>query len=121
VTLGVRAEDADMIYTVSDTGIGIAEEHRGRIFEPFFQVEMSKARRVAGTGLGLSVTRHLAALLGGDITLCEQNGDGGSTFEVRIPRYFVAAEEASMEPVAGERVVISEAGAARRGVALPQS
>ena len=85
-----------MLYVVSDTGIGIAPEHRGRIFEPFFQVEMSKARRVAGTGLGLSVTRHLARLLGGDVNLCDGNA-AGCTFEVRIPRYVVRGEEANVD------------------------
>ena len=92
VTLEVREEGADMLYVVSDTGIGIAPEHRARIFEPFYQVEMSKARRVAGTGLGLSVTRHLARLLGGDVNLCEQNS-AGCTFEVRIPRYVARMDE----------------------------
>jgi signal transduction histidine kinase len=120
VTLGVRVEGADMLYTVSDTGIGIAAEHRGRIFEPFFQVEMSKARRVAGTGLGLSVTRHLARLLGGDIDLCEREGIG-SMFEVRIPRYVVSPGEANLDHVTGERLAMSDAGTSRRGVALPLS
>ncbi|HEY2896457.1 MAG TPA: HAMP domain-containing sensor histidine kinase [Gemmatimonadaceae bacterium] len=94
VALELRMEGADMLYVVSDTGIGIAPEHRARIFEPFYQVEMSKARRVAGTGLGLSVTRHLARLLGGDVNLCEQN-PVGCTFEVRIPRYVGRADETS--------------------------
>jgi signal transduction histidine kinase len=120
VTLSARADGADMLYTVSDTGIGIAAEHRGRIFEPFFQVEMSKARRVAGTGLGLSVTRHLAQLLGGDVYLCPEDG-GGSKFEVRIPRHFIRTEEASLGNGTGERMVMSEAGASRRGVVLPRS
>lgn len=86
VTLAVRVDADDLVWTVSDTGIGIAEEDRVRIFEPFFQVEMSKARRVAGTGLGLSVTRHLAQLLGGNIELRPQDVPGAG-FEVRVPRY----------------------------------
>ena len=120
VTLAVRVDGANMMYTVSDTGIGIPTEHRGRIFEPFFQVEMSKARRVAGTGLGLSVTLHLARLLGGDVYLCAEDG-GGSMFEVRIPRHFIRSEEASLGDGTGERMVMSEAGASRRGVVLPRS
>jgi signal transduction histidine kinase len=120
VTLGVRVEGADMVYTVSDTGIGIATEHRGRIFEPFFQVEMSKARRVAGTGLGLSVTRHLAMLLGGDVVLCEQDG-AGSCFEVRIPTHVTRIEEDGVEDGMGERLAMSDASDTRQGVALPSS
>ena len=120
VSLAVSVEGADMLYTVSDTGIGISDEHRARIFEPFYQVEMSKARRVAGTGLGLSVTRHLAQLLGGDVRLCEPSG-GGSTFEVRIPRHVFPSSAATPERGTGERLVMSEKGDGRRGVALPRS
>jgi signal transduction histidine kinase len=103
VTLEMRDEGAQMLYVVSDTGIGIAPEHRARIFEPFFQVEMSKARRVAGTGLGLSVTRHLARLLGGDVNLCEPKGSG-CTFEVRIPKHVVRGEE-KIEDVDGSELL----------------
>ncbi len=101
VTLEVRVDAAEMVFTVNDTGIGIAPEHRARIFEPFYQVEMSKARRVAGTGLGLSVTRHLARLLGGDVNLCEPKTTG-CTFEVRLPRYIVRRDDRRAEPAAGE-------------------
>jgi signal transduction histidine kinase len=120
VTLSARTDGADMLYVVSDTGIGIAAEHRGRIFEPFFQIEMSKARRVAGTGLGLSVTRHLARLLGGDVNLCTQSGIG-STFEVRIPRHVIHRDEASMHYGTGERLVMGDASTFRQGVARPRS
>jgi signal transduction histidine kinase len=85
VTLSVECDGADMLWRVRDTGIGIPANDRVRIFEPFYQVEMTKSRRVAGTGLGLSVTRHLARLLGGEVALCAGQ-DQGSTFEVRIPR-----------------------------------
>ncbi|HEV7704420.1 MAG TPA: HAMP domain-containing sensor histidine kinase [Gemmatimonadaceae bacterium] len=118
VTLGARAEDADMVYTVSDTGIGIANEHRGRIFEPFYQVEMSKARRVAGTGLGLSVTRHLAKLLGGEVWLREESGVG-SAFEVRIPLHVSSSIEPTLEPGEG-KMRIGDTDASRRGVAMPR-
>ena len=120
VSLTARIEGEDVFYTVSDTGIGVAPEHRWRIFEPFFQVEMSKARRVAGTGLGLSVTRHLARLLGGDVYLCDQEGSG-STFEVRIPRFVIRAEEATLDQGTGERLAMSEPDVSRRGVAMPRS
>ena len=103
VTLEVREDGADMLYVVSDTGIGIAQEHRVRIFEPFYQVEMSKARRVAGTGLGLSVTRHLARLLGGDVNLCEPP-TAGCKFEVRIPRYVVRGDSARLDGDGDERL-----------------
>ncbi|HSU98295.1 MAG TPA: ATP-binding protein, partial [Gemmatimonadaceae bacterium] len=71
-------------YVVRDTGIGIADEHRDRIFDAFWQVEQPSTRRVGGTGLGLSVTRRLARLLGGDVTVTSKVGEG-SAFIVSLP------------------------------------
>ena len=84
VTLDARREGDMVVFSVADTGIGIPSEHQERIFEPFWQVEQAASRRVGGTGLGLSVTRRLARLLGGDVTMKSTVGVG-STFEVRLP------------------------------------
>ena len=85
VTLAMRLEGDDVVLAVSDEGIGIRAEHLERVFEPFWQVEQAASRRVGGTGLGLSVSRRLARLLGGDVTVASVVGEG-STFEVRLPR-----------------------------------
>jgi PAS domain S-box-containing protein len=69
--------------TVSDTGIGIDEETRKRLFQPFAQADSSTTRRFGGTGLGLSIVKRLAQLMDGDIT-AESRPGSGSTFEVRL-------------------------------------
>jgi len=73
-----------VILTVSDTGAGIDPDHHQKIFEPFWQVEQKATRRVTGTGLGLTVTRRLANLMGGDITVFSTPGSG-TTFTIILP------------------------------------
>lgn len=82
----VRAmADCDVVrFEVSDTGIGIAAADQARIFDEFTQIDGPIQRRVAGTGLGLPLTRRLAALLGGRVELASALGVG-STFSVAIP------------------------------------
>jgi signal transduction histidine kinase len=84
VTLIVQHDGAIVSYVVRDTGIGIADEHRDQIFDAFWQVEQPSTRRVGGTGLGLSVTRRLARLLGGDVVVASRVGEG-SAFTVTLP------------------------------------
>jgi signal transduction histidine kinase len=69
---------------VADTGPGIAEEHRERIFEPFWQVDAGQRGNQGGTGLGLSVVSRLVELLGGRISVKSRLGEG-STFTVTLP------------------------------------
>jgi PAS domain S-box-containing protein len=70
-------------FDVTDTGIGIAREQQGPIFEPFTQADGSITRRFGGTGLGLSIVRHLVSMMGGSLTLESQVGSG-STFSVTL-------------------------------------
>lgn len=76
--------DGWITFRVSDTGIGIAPEDQERIFEEFVQVESELQTKLKGTGLGLPLSRRLAELLGGTITVESQLGVG-STFEVILP------------------------------------
>jgi signal transduction histidine kinase len=85
VVLTARVEPDHVRFDVTDTGVGIAPQFHERIFDPFWQVENRASRRIAGTGIGLSVARRLARLLGGDITVTSKPGEG-STFTARVPR-----------------------------------
>jgi signal transduction histidine kinase len=79
-----KVDDTNWQFDVSDTGIGIPKESQGIIFEPFRQADESMTRKYGGLGLGLSVARELATLMGGSITV-ESELDKGSRFTVTLP------------------------------------
>jgi signal transduction histidine kinase len=73
-----------VVLEVSDTGIGIPEEDRERVFERFYVVDKSRSRTLGGTGLGLSIVKHIVSLHGGRIQVRSTPG-AGSTFTVVLP------------------------------------
>jgi len=87
VTLQARrvADGRDWIeFAVIDTGIGMTAEQFGKLFEEFSQANRTSAQRFGGTGLVLAVTRKLARMMGGDVTVTSEHGKG-SVFTVRLP------------------------------------
>jgi signal transduction histidine kinase len=85
VRVSARLEGSDKVrFAVSDTGIGIAPELHGALFEDFSQVDSPLQKRLRGTGLGLSLCKRFAALLGGEVGMDSAPGVG-STFFVIIP------------------------------------
>ena len=86
VTVRVTADADDMItLAVTDTGIGMTLEQRGRLFEEFSQADVSTTRRYGGTGLGLAISRKLCHMMAGSIEVESEPGQG-TTFSVRLPR-----------------------------------
>ena len=73
-----------ILFEIKDTGIGISLQQREKIFEIFTQADSSITRRFGGTGLGLTLSRHLARLLGGDVNLGESVINKGTTFLVTV-------------------------------------
>jgi len=84
VEIGLRAENGTVVLEVRDSGPGIPEEHRERIFERFYRVDKSRSRVLGGTGLGLSIVKHIVQLHGGTIDVRSEEGKG-TTFAVHFP------------------------------------
>ena len=84
VDVNVSKAFRSVVLTVSDTGIGIAEEHQERIFERFYRVDKSHSKAVGGTGLGLSIVKHAAMIHNAKIELESQPGEG-TTIRVIFP------------------------------------
>jgi len=82
-----------LFVTVRDTGIGMKPEHLARLFQPFVQADPSITQQYGGTGLGLTITRRLAQLLGGDVSVESVHGQG-SAFTIHVPASFTDASAA---------------------------
>ncbi len=95
VRVSARVAGDTVIFSVKDTGIGIAPEDQDRIFEEFIQIESPLQQNLKGTGLGLSLSRTLATLLGGRLRV-ESAPGLGSNFVAELPLQFQGAAEASI-------------------------
>ncbi len=131
---GDAATVARLRFAVRDTGIGLSDVQRARLFQPFVQADGSTSRRYGGTGLGLSISRRLAELMGGEIGIDSVPGQG-STFLFRVPLVVAApsaaaapaaddgaphasaAHAALMAPYAGRRILLAEDNAVNRQIA----
>jgi signal transduction histidine kinase len=85
------AEGNDMVFKVRDTGIGIAPEHYEKIFQEYSQVDSPMQRMVKGTGLGLPLSRKMALLLGGSLSV-ESVAGAGSEFTFRVPLIYAGTD-----------------------------
>ena len=85
VAVSVKNTEANIIFAVADTGIGIPSEARDRVFERFYRVDKSRSKRDGGTGLGLAIVKRVAMLYGAEIRL-ESEENVGTTVSVRFPK-----------------------------------
>jgi len=121
VTAKVRREGDQLVFTVSDTGIGISAEQAPRLFERFVQADASTTRRFGGTGLGLAICREIVKLLGGEISLTSASGEG-SCFTFKVPMRSVPAPQSAPAAVSDEagddglRVLVVDDNATNRMV-----
>ena len=128
VVLTVRSEDAMLHFAVRDSGIGLTEEGKSRLFQSFSQADSSTTRKYGGTGLGLAISKRLAELMGGTMWV-ESAGPGqGSTFA-----FTIAAPKAEAPPgvrrellgeqpaLAGKRLLVVDDSATNRRILALQT
>ena len=84
VVVRVARSGGEAVLAVEDTGPGIPEDAKGRIFERFYRVDAARSRNVPGTGLGLSIVRHIVELHHGQVEAANRAG-GGARFTVWLP------------------------------------
>ena len=84
VTVQVFSNDQEANVTISDTGIGIAEEHLPRMFERFYRVDKGRSRQMGGTGLGLAIVKHIVRSMNGEIEVHSKLGEG-TEFLITLP------------------------------------
>ena len=84
VSLAAGLEGEQLLFQVTDSGIGMSEGELAKVFAPFEQADNSTTRKFGGTGLGLTITRRIVELMGGTMVVHSQPGEG-SCFEVRLP------------------------------------
>jgi len=123
-----NARSVELTFAVRDTGIGLSEEGKGRLFQSFSQADSSTTRKYGGTGLGLAISKRLAELMGGTMSV-ESDGVGkGATF-----RFTIRAPVAELQPssrrdligaqpgLRGKRVLIVDDNATNRRVLVLQT
>ena len=107
------ADDHRLRLTVSDTGIGIPPDQLSKIFQRFYQTDLSLSRRYGGTGIGLTITREIVELMGGEIHVASTVGEG-SVFTVLLP-----LRSASPDQVASLASAVSAARSGPTSTPLP--
>ena len=85
MSIKVFEDKANVNLIIADTGIGIKEEHLGRLFERFYRVDKGRSRAMGGTGLGLAIVKHIVNTMNGMIEVHSKYGEG-TEFLITLPR-----------------------------------
>ncbi len=112
VRVAVRKVDLNgelaVCFEVSDTGIGMSEEQKAKLFHPFTQGDSTFRRRFGGSGLGLALSRRLCELMGGDLSLVRSEPGRGSTFQMIIPASLQSLERFKEIPEEKQPLLLKE-------------
>lgn len=93
VTAFEKGSSSRLCFKITDTGVGLSDDQKARIFQPFAQADLTTSKKFGGTGLGLVISKQLSQQMGGDVKLLESSPNKGSEFGV----YFVAENAAPEE------------------------
>jgi len=107
IRLRVEQQNGELIFVVSDTGVGIAEKNLPFVFDRFWQEDGSSKRKFQGVGIGLALVKELSEIQSGTVTAQSREGEG-ATFTVRLPYRAASQELSTSQPATGTESVASE-------------